>query len=34
MHSKDSEPLDFFGLTGHIDLMNSTYQEVSRLSND
>ncbi|KAF1992963.1 polyketide synthase [Amniculicola lignicola CBS 123094] len=23
MHSKDSEPLGFFGLTGHIDLMNS-----------
>lgn len=25
MHSKDSEPLGFFGLTGHIDLMNSMY---------
>lgn len=23
MHSKDSEPLGFFGLTGHIDLMDS-----------
>ncbi|RYP68709.1 hypothetical protein DL771_006510 [Monosporascus sp. 5C6A] len=23
MHSKDSEPLEFFGLTGHIDLMDS-----------
>lgn len=25
MHSKDPEPLEFFGLTGHIDLMNSEW---------
>lgn len=33
MHAKDSEPHAFLGLTGHLDLMTSEYQGITKIMN-
>ena len=33
MHTKDSEPQTFLGLTGHMDLMTSQYGGITTIMN-